>query len=116
MECGEYSHTRLWAGGILTNSTAQFGGMIRLPDLIIFLHSQRNIFDSHYAVRDAAKMLIPSVGIVDTNCDPRLITYPVPGNDDSMPAVKLYCKLFKEAILAGKQKRDMGEDSPESIM
>lgn len=57
------------------------------------------------AVADAAKLLIPTVGIVDTNCDPTLITYPVPGNDDTYVSQKLYHHLFKNAILKGKQKR-----------
>lgn len=59
----------------------------------------------HTAVRDSAKMNIPTIGIVDSNCSPDLITYVVPGNDDSQASIELYCKLFKEAILRGKQKR-----------
>ncbi|XP_023083369.1 28S ribosomal protein S2, mitochondrial isoform X3 [Piliocolobus tephrosceles] len=78
---------------------------VRLPDLIIFLHTLNNIFEPHVAVRDAAKMNIPTVGIVDTNCNPCLITYPVPGNDDSPPAVHLYCRLFQTAITRAKEKR-----------
>jgi len=62
---------------------------------------------THGIVNDAAKMLIPTVGIVDSNCGPNLITYPVPGNDDSLCAVELYCRLFKEAILRGKSKRKL---------
>lgn len=63
----------------------------------------------HLGVTDAAKMLIPTVGVVDTNCDPSLISYPIPGNDDTPSAVHLYCKLFKEAILRGKNKRKQVE-------
>jgi small subunit ribosomal protein S2 len=59
----------------------------------------------HLGVTDGAKMLIPTVGVVDSNCNPNLITYPIPGNDDSLPALQLYCSLFKEAILRGKNKR-----------
>lgn len=82
-----------------------FGCVTRLPDLIIALHTRYNAIDQHYAIRDAAKMLIPTVGVVDTNCNPNLVTYPVPGNDDSAASVNLYCKLFKTAILRGKEKR-----------
>lgn len=60
---------------------------------------------THRAVFDANKMLIPTVGIVDSNCDPNIITYPVPGNDDTVSSVQFYCKVFKEAIMRGKQKR-----------
>lgn len=65
-----------------------------------------NTFTQHLAVRDAAKMLIPTVGILDTCCDPTLITYPIPGNDDTPCAIELYCNLFKKAILLGKKKRN----------
>ncbi len=50
-------------------------------------------------------MLIPTVAICDTDIDPSQITYPVPGNDDSMVSVQLYARLFKEAIMRGKAKR-----------
>lgn len=105
MECGEYSYTRFWFGGIFTNANQQFGAVTRLPDLCIFLNTQNNILNQHTAVRDSAKMLIPTIGIVDSNCNPNLITYPVPGNDDTPVAMELYCKLFKSAILRGKEIR-----------
>lgn len=105
LECGEFSHTRFWRGGIFTNANIQFKAVTRLPDLCIFLNTLNNVMTQHIAIRDAAKMNIPTVGIVDSNCDPNLITYPVPGNDDSPAAIELYCKLFKEAILRGKSKR-----------
>jgi small subunit ribosomal protein S2 len=76
-----------------------------LPDLCIFLNTQNTINTQHTAVRDSAKMNIPSIGIVDTNCDPDLITYVVPGNDDSPASIEFYCKIFKEAIMRGKSKR-----------
>ncbi|XP_063365053.1 small ribosomal subunit protein uS2m [Cydia amplana] len=104
-ECGEYAHTRFWRGGIFTNANHQFGAVTRLPDLCIFFNTQNNILSQHTAVRDSAKMLIPTIGIVDTNCNPNLITYPVPGNDDTPAAIELYCKLFKGAIQRGKEAR-----------
>ncbi|XP_039111099.1 28S ribosomal protein S2, mitochondrial [Hyaena hyaena] len=104
-DCGEYAHTRYFKGGLLTNAPLLLGPKVRLPDLIIFLHTLNNVFEPHVAVRDAAKMHIPTVGIVDTNCNPCLITYPVPGNDDSPPAVHLFCRLFQTTINRAKQKR-----------
>lgn len=77
-----------------------------LPDLCIFLNTLTTVLTQHTAVRDAAKINIPTIGIVDSNCSPELITYLVPGNDDSPASIDLYCKLFKEAILRGKQKRE----------
>lgn len=105
LECGEYAHTRIWRGGILTNSTKQFGAVTRLPDLCIFLNTLNTVLLQHTAIRDSAKMSIATVGIVDSNCNPNMITYPVPGNDDSPASIALYCSLFKEAVLRGKQKR-----------
>lgn len=104
-DCGEYSHTREWNNDTLTNSTKYFGCITRLPDLIIFINTLNNVLAEHEAVADAARMRIPSIGIVDTNCDPRIITYPVPGNDDTRSSVKLYCELFKKAVLLGKNRR-----------
>jgi len=102
----EFSHAREWNSTILTNSDKVYGGVTRLPDLCILLSTLNPLTQEHTAVRDAAKMCIPTVGIVDSNSDPRLITYPVPGNDDSTPAIELYCKLFSDAILLGKSKKD----------
>lgn len=105
LECSEFSHTRYWRGGILTNSNVQFKAVTRLPDLCIFFNTLNNVLVQHVGVRDAAKMSIPTIGIVDSNCSPNLITYPVPGNDDSPASVEFYCNMFKEAILRGKELR-----------
>ena len=104
-DCGEYAHCRFWRGGILTNSTIQFQSTTRLPDLMIFMNTLSNSFEQHSAVRDAAKLSIPTIGIVDSNCDPTLITYPIPGNDDTPVTVNYYLSLFKEVILKAKDKR-----------
>ncbi|XP_003699364.1 mitochondrial ribosomal protein S2 isoform X2 [Megachile rotundata] len=105
-ECNEYAHTRKWKLGTFTNSTAEFGTTTRLPDLCIFLTTMESVIQQHVAVAHAAKMAIPTVGIVDTNCNPNLITYPVPGNDDTPCTIEFYCKLFKEAIMRGKKRRN----------
>lgn len=105
IECGEYSYTRKWRGGIFTNSEKEFGAMTRLPDLCILFSTFNEVLKDHPAIVNSAKMCIPTVSIVDTNSNPNLVTYPVPGNDDSVSAIKLYCKLFKEAILRGKEAR-----------
>lgn len=105
LECGEFAHTRYWRGGTFTNSKVQFKAVTRLPDLCIFLNTLNNVMLQHTAIRDSAKMNIPTIGVVDSNCSPDLLTYVVPGNDDSPASIELYCKLFKEAILRGKAKR-----------
>uniref|UniRef100_A0AAQ6IH98 Mitochondrial ribosomal protein S2 n=1 Tax=Anabas testudineus TaxID=64144 RepID=A0AAQ6IH98_ANATE len=108
-DCGEYAHTRYWQGGLLTNASIQYGSGVRLPDLIIFLSTLNNVFQQHMGIRDAAKMNIPIVGVVDSNCNPSLVTYPVPGNDDTPVAMELYCRLFKMTINRAKDKRKQME-------
>lgn len=109
VECQEYAHTRHYLDGLFSNSVQKFGTAIKLPDLIIFISTLNDVLLPHPCIDEAAKMNIPTIGIVDTNSDPTIITYPVPGNDDSPSAVELYCRLFKTAILRGKEakKRDL---------
>ena len=54
---------------------------------------------------EAIKLNIPVVGLVDTNVDPRTITYPVPCNDDALKAIELVCDYVKQAIELGKASR-----------
>lgn len=103
-ECGEFAHARRWRKGLFTNSVMQFQEVTRLPDLCIFLNTLNDVLLEHEGITEAAKMLIPTIGVVDSNCNPSLITYPVPGNDDSQVSVEFYCNVFKQAILRGKQK------------
>ena len=81
-------------------------GTKQLPDLVIFLNLP-SLGRNQLAVKEAAQCNIPSIGVVDTDCNPNLIMYPVPGNDDSPSAVELYCKIFQEAILKAKKKSEL---------
>jgi small subunit ribosomal protein S2 len=104
IEVGEYSHCHDFRGGTFSNPLITFGAATRLPDLVIFFNTNNNVLDTHRAVKDAARLAIPTIGIVDTSCDPRLVTYPVPGNDDTPTSIEFYCKVFKNAVLAGKSR------------
>ncbi|KAI1287633.1 28S ribosomal protein S2, mitochondrial [Halotydeus destructor] len=104
-DVGEYAHCNDWNRGTFTNSESFFDSVTRLPDLVILPNSMSNVFTEHPAVADSAKMLIPTIAVVDTACDPTLVSYPVPGNDDTPCAIKLYCNLFSQAIKLGKAKR-----------
>ena len=68
-----------------------------LPDLVFIIDAHKE----STAIKEAKKAGIPIVAVLDTNCDPRGIDYPIPGNDDSTRAIKLYCELVAESILAG---------------
>lgn len=103
-ECGEFVHARPWRAGLFTNSVMQFQEVTRLPDLCIFLNTLNDVLLPHLGITESAKMLIPTIGVVDSNCNPSLITYAVPGNDDSQASIDLYCRVFKQAILRGKQR------------
>ena len=53
--------------------------------------------------KEARKLGIPVIGITDTNANPNDVDYPVPGNDDAIRAIQLYCELVSSAILDGMQ-------------
>ncbi len=67
------------------------------PDLIFVIDTHRESL----AVAEAKKLGVPIAAILDSNSNPSGITYPIPGNDDSVKAIKLYCRLMSDAILAG---------------
>ena len=60
----------------------------------------------HIAVSEAQKLRIPVVAVLDTNCDPDVVDFPIPGNDDAIGAVKLLTRIVGEAVVAGKQQRE----------
>jgi small subunit ribosomal protein S2 len=70
------------------------------PDLMVVIDTNKE----EIAIQEANKLGIPVIAILDTNCDPKGITYPIPGNDDASRAIQLYCNLFASAILAGLQE------------
>ena len=104
--------TRGWQKGLFTNAYKRLGTE-RLPDLIIAFNLSR--FERvREAITEAGMCNIPVVGIIDTDCDPRLITYPIPGNDDTFDSVSHFCNIFKQAILNAKERRRYDEELLES--
>ena len=78
-----------------------FGGirnMKKLPDMLFIVDAAKE----HIAVLEARCLGIPVVAPLDTNCDPDLITYPIPGNDDAIRSIQLFCREMTEAINEGK--------------
>ena len=95
-------HTKLMAvlGGIKN--------MRRLPDALFVIDTKKE----EIAVSEANRLNIPVVAVVDTNCDPDLISYRVPGNDDAIRAIKLFTAAVADAVIEGKQiqeERQKGE-------
>jgi small subunit ribosomal protein S2 len=78
----------------LAKNLAGVRNMLHLPGAVFIVDSKKE----EIAVREAAKLGIPIVAVLDTNCDPDLADFPIPGNDDAIRAVKLFCDLAAEAI------------------
>ena len=74
--------------------------MPNLPDAIFVI----DINKESIAVQEAKKLNIPVIAICDTNTDPNDIDYPVPGNDDAVRSISLYCDLIGSAILSGMEE------------
>jgi small subunit ribosomal protein S2 len=74
--------------------------MKKAPDLIFIIDTKLE----HKAVAEAKNLNIPVIGIVDTNADPDIIDFPIPGNDDSRRAINLYCELIHKTIESSKQE------------
>ena len=72
--------------------------MTSLPDILFVV----DVDHEDIAVREARKLGIPEVAIVDTNCSPEGIDYVIPGNDDAMRAIALYAAMIADAVLDGK--------------
>ncbi|NGM48123.1 30S ribosomal protein S2 [Caulobacter sp. 602-2] len=68
-----------------------------IPDIMFVIDTNKEAI----AILEARKLNIPVVAILDTNCDPDGITYPIPGNDDAARALQLYCDLIADAVLDG---------------
>ena len=82
-----------------------FGGirdMKKLPDMLFVVDAVKE----HIAVLEARCLNIPIVAPLDTNWDPDLITYPIPGNDDAIRSIQLFCREMTAAINEGKALRD----------
>src|SRR5688572_6746120 len=71
-----------------------------LPDLLFVIDTNKE----DIAIKEAQKLKIPIVAVIDTNCDPDGIDFPVPGNDDAGRAITLYCDLIARAALDGLER------------
>ena len=67
------------------------------------------------AILEAKKLGIPVIGIVDSNADPEHIDFPIPGNDDSLRAIELYCDLAARSVLAGLQAEQQSKGKDKAI-
>jgi small subunit ribosomal protein S2 len=88
-------------------------GMARLPEAVFIIDTKKE----HIAVTEANKLKIPIVAVVDTNCDPDVIDYVIPGNDDAIRAGTLLCRVIADAVEEGRfiaSRRAARSGSPEA--
>jgi small subunit ribosomal protein S2 len=82
-----------------------------LPDILVVIDTNKEAI----AVQEAGRLNIPVVAVLDSNSDPDGVAYPIPGNDDAIRAIELYCEMISRAVVAGLQQEmiaagvDVGE-------
>ena len=86
--------------------------MDRLPQLVFIIDPNRE----DIAVKECRKLGIPIVAVTDTNCDPDLIDYIIPGNDDAIRAIKLFVTAFSEACIDGEAMSKESKANPEEAL
>ena len=83
----------------LDQNLAGIKDMPGLPDSLFVIDSHKE----EIAVQEARRLGIAVVGVVDTNCDPDLVTHPIPGNDDALRAIRLFTSKVADAVMEGRQ-------------
>ena len=83
--------------------------MTRLPGMLYVVDAKRE----QIAVAEANKLEIPVVAIVDTNCDPEVVDYPIPGNDDAIRSISLITRLIARAVQEGRETAEAEEQLSE---
>lgn len=83
--------------------------MYAAPSLMFIIDTKRE----DIAIKEATKLDIPVVAMVDTNCDPSLVQFPVPANDDGTRSIRLFCSAVADAVIEGRQvyTKRLGKDS-----
>src|SRR5574338_424696 len=89
----------------LDTNLAGIKDMPGLPDVLFVIDSNKEAI----AVKEARRLGIPVVAIVDTNCDPDEVDYVIPGNDDALRAIRLFASRIADAVMAGRGMRDAAQ-------
>ena len=82
----------------LDRNLSGIANLDRVPDAIFVIDTKKE----HIAVTEARKLGLPVVAVVDTNCDPDVIDYVIPGNDDAIRSGALLCRLIADAVTEGR--------------
>jgi len=95
--------------GKLLRNIGGIRSMEKLPDVLYVIDPNKEMI----AVREASKLGIPIVAITDTNCDPDIIDFVIPGNDDAIRSCNLITSVICDAVKEGKEQKTKLEESPE---
>ncbi len=106
----------------LSNNLNGIKEMSNLPEAVIVTDTRKE----HTAIAEANKLGIPIIAIVDTNCDPDPIDLPIPGNDDAIRSIRLFCSVLAESVIQGRgaalegeqveeEKKQLEEDQLEKV-
>ncbi len=99
----------------LNNALVGIKGMEQLPGAVFVIDPKKE----RIAVREARRLAIPVVAVVDTNCDPDEVDYPIPGNDDAIRAIRLITSRLADAVIEGRgqaAKAGLAETEMEQAM
>ena len=96
----------------LQNNLGGIADMPRIPDVMFVVDPRKE----HIAIKEAHKLNIPVIAMVDTNCDPDEVDYVIPSNDDAIRAVKLISQTIAEAVIEGRQGLDEEEAAEEAAV
>lgn len=94
----------------LSKSLSGIKEMERLPKAMFVIDTNRE----RIAVSEARKLNIPVIALVDTNCDPDIVDFPIPGNDDAIRTIRLLLSRFADAILEGQTLYESGREQREA--
>ncbi len=96
----------------LQQNLAGIKEMNGLPDLLFVIDSNKEAI----AVKEARKLGIPVVAVVDTNCDPDEVDYVIPGNDDALRAIRLFTNKIADAVVEGRALATEQDFTPEKVV
>ena len=96
----------------LQQNLAGIKDMSGLPDILFVIDSNKEAI----AVKEARKLGIPVVAVVDTNCDPDEVDYVIPGNDDALRAIRLFTNKIADAVVEGRALASEQDFTPEKVV
>jgi small subunit ribosomal protein S2 len=80
--------------------------MNQLPSAVFVIDTKKE----RIAVAEANRLSIPVIGVVDTNCDPDVVDFPLPGNDDAIRAIRVFSRFVSDTLLTARQEAQEGAD------